>query len=93
MSHADSSGGGNSNPIGMAIAIAIATLGMIIGIYLLAKFAVGTHSVGAESSASTPEAIAQRIAPVAKLAVEGGPTVAASVAAPPAARMYLLQGE
>lgn len=85
MSHGESSGGGHSNAIGMAIAVTVGTLGMIIGIYLLAKFAVGTHTVGAASKVNTPEAVAQRIAPVAKMAVEGGPAVTGSVAAPPVA--------
>lgn len=85
MSHGESSGGGISNTIGMAIAIAVGTLGMIIGVYLLAKYAVGTHTIGAASNVNTPEVVAQRIAPVAKLAVEGGPAVTGSVAAPPGA--------
>lgn len=83
MSHGESSGG-KSNPVGMAIAIAVGTLGLVIGIILLAKYAVGTHAVGAGTQASTPEAITQRIAPVAKLAVEGGPAVTSAVAAPAA---------
>lgn len=84
MSHGESSGG-KSNAVGMAIAIAVGTLGLVIGIILLAKYAVGTHAVGAGTQATTPDAVAQRIAPVAKLAVEGGPAVASAVAAPPAA--------
>lgn len=84
MSHGESSGG-KSNAVGMAAAITVGTLGLVVGIVLLAKFAVGTHTVGAGTQASTPEAVAQRIAPVAKLAVEGGPAVASAVAAPPAA--------
>lgn len=83
MSHGESSGG-KSNAVGLAIATTVGTLGLVIGIILLAKFAVGTHPVGAGTQATTPEAVAQRIAPVAKLAVEGGPAVASAVAAPPA---------
>jgi cytochrome c5 len=83
MSHAESSGG-NSNPVGMAIAITVGTLMLVVGIILLAKYAVATHPVGKDTRATTPEAVAERIAPVAKLAVEGGPAVASSVAAPTA---------
>lgn len=83
MSHGESSGG-KSNPVGMAIAISVGTLGLVIGIILLAKFAVGTHKVGAGTQAATPEAVNERIAPVAKLAVEGGPAVSSAVTPPPA---------
>jgi cytochrome c5 len=82
MSHGESSGG-NSNAVGMAIAVSVGTLLVIIGIILLAKYAVDSHSVGAGSRAVTPEAVTERIAPVAKLAVEGGPAVKSSVAVPP----------
>jgi cytochrome c5 len=68
----------------MAIAITVGTLMLVVGIILLAKYAVGTHSVGQDTKASAPEAVAERVAPVAKLAVEGGPAVTASVSAPPA---------
>ncbi|MBL8506768.1 MAG: hypothetical protein JNJ51_10490, partial [Methylobacillus glycogenes] len=62
MSHAESPGG-KSNPVGMAIAIAVGTLMLVVGIILLAKYAVGTHSVGKDTKAATPEAVTERIAP------------------------------
>lgn len=83
MSHGESAGG-KSNPVGMAIAISVGTLSLVVAIILLAKFAVGTHKVGAGTPAVTPESVSERIAPVAKLAVEGGPAVTSAVAAPPA---------
>lgn len=75
-----------SNPIKTAIFVAVGALALIIGVFLLAKFAVGTHEVGATNElANTPEMVAKRIAPVAKLMVvqqAGGVPAAASAPAP-----------
>jgi cytochrome c5 len=84
MSHGEASGNGKSNPVGMAIAISIGTLVMIIGIILLAKFAVDTHPVGKDGNAFSEKETAKRIEPVARLAIEGGTPVASAVAAPAA---------
>ena len=60
-----------SHPVKMAIAVVVGAVGLVIGIVLLAYFAVGSHRVGeTESKANTPEAIAKRIAPVTTLAVD-----------------------
>jgi cytochrome c5 len=87
-----------SHPGKLAIWIGLGTVALIIGIILLAQFAVGAY--GGRSlqgdPAMSPEALARRIAPVAKLQVEGaaavapaapqGPKVATVAAAAPAAQ-------
>jgi cytochrome c5 len=77
-----------SNPIKTAIYVAVGALALIIGVFLLAKFAVGTHEIGATNeSANTPEKVAKRIAPVTTLLVvqqPGGVSAAASTPAPAA---------
>jgi cytochrome c5 len=89
-SHADSAS--KSNPVKIAIYVAVGALALIIGVYLLAKFAVGTHEIGATNElANKPEMVAKRIAPVTTLQVveqPGGVPAAASTpahAATPAA--------
>ncbi len=59
-----------SNPIKTAIFVAVGALTLIIGVFLLAKFAVGTHQIGATNElANKPEMVAKRIAPVVTLLV------------------------
>lgn len=59
-----------SNPVKMAIAVTVGAFALIIGIVMLAYFAVGTYSVGrGVEKANTPEEIAKRIAPVTALAL------------------------
>ncbi len=61
----------DSQPVRMAIFVTIGAVGLIVGIVMLAQFAVGSHRVGEnDAKANTPEAIAQRIAPLTKLALE-----------------------
>lgn len=83
-SHADSAS--KSNPITTAIYVAVGALALIIGVFLLAKFAVGTHEIGATNElANKPEMVAKRIAPVTTLLVvqqSGGVPAAASAPAP-----------
>lgn len=68
-----------SNPIKTAIYVAVGVLALIIGVFLLAKFAVGTHQLGASNElANNPEVVAKRIAPVVTLLV-----VPQAVATPP----------
>ena len=70
-----------THPVKLAIAVVVGALGLIVGVVLLAYFAVGSHRVGSgEAKANTPEAIANRIAPVVTLAVE---STKGSVAAVP----------
>jgi cytochrome c5 len=69
--HAPTEEGNASHPVKMAIAVTVGAFGLILGIVLLAHFAVGSHSVGDKvDKANTPEAIAKRIAPVTELAID-----------------------
>jgi cytochrome c5 len=89
--HNAPSSGQGTNPLKIAIFVVIGALALIIGIALLAHFAVGAHTLGASNEkANSPEAIARNIAPVASLAVDpskgpvpavGAPVVAAATAA------------
>ena len=83
-SHTDAKS--KSSPINTAIFVAVGVLALIIGVFLLAKFAVGTHEVGATNeTANSPEIVAKRIAPVTTLMVvaqPGGVTSAAETPAP-----------
>lgn len=81
-----------SHPVKMAIAVTIGAFALIIGIVMLAYFAVGSYSIGkGVDKANTPEAIAQRIAPVTALALDASkspapaltPVAAASKSAAP----------
>jgi len=85
MSHGEAPSGGKSNPVGLAIATTIGTLALVVGIILLAKFAVGTHSPGTDSKVMTAEETAKRIAPVAKLVVDPSGSALVAVAATPVA--------
>jgi cytochrome c5 len=84
-----------THPVKLAIWVVLGAVSLIVGIILLAQFAIGAY--GARSlendPAMAPDALARRIAPVAKLQIEGasavapapapaGPKVAAVVAAP-----------
>jgi cytochrome c5 len=71
-----------THPVKLAIWIAVGAFVMIVGIILLASYAVGSYSSGAESKAFTPEETAKRIAPVARLEVDGSKTSAAPAPAP-----------
>jgi len=73
-----------SNALQMAIWITVGTAALIVGIILLTRFAIGAYgSRSLEGSAAmSPEALAKRIGPVAKLQVEGGAPVAPAAEAP-----------
>ncbi len=60
-----------THPLKLAIAVIVGAVGLIIGIVMLAHFAVGGHSMGTSvDNANTPEVIAQRIAPVTTLTID-----------------------
>ena len=73
----------DTHPVRLAIAVVIGAAALIIGILLLAQFAVGSY--GARSMkgdpAMKPEAVAKRLEPVAQLAVD--PNAPAAPAAAP----------
>ncbi|MCY7388977.1 MAG: c-type cytochrome [Burkholderiales bacterium] len=69
--HDPSDESGGTNRLKMAIAVTVGAFALIIGVFMLAYFAVGSHTVGKSvDSANTPEAIAKRIAPVSTLEVD-----------------------
>jgi len=64
-----------SHPVKLAIGVAVGTVALIIALFLLASFAVGTHEIGsagkqlsAQEAAKQTADINQRIAPVAQSA-------------------------
>jgi cytochrome c5 len=67
-----------SHPVTLAIWIVVGTVSLIVGIILIAQFAIGAYGGRslANDPAMAPEALAKRIGPVAKLQVEGAPEVA-----------------
>ena len=75
-----------THPVKLAIFVAIGAVALVIGIILLAQFAVGLYGarqVGPKDPAMSAEAVAKRIAPVAYLAVD--PSAPKSTPAPTAA--------
>jgi cytochrome c5 len=93
-SHSGADAQKKSNPVKLAIAVAVGLLALILGIAGLASYSVGSFTLGATNEkARAPEAIAANIAPVTKLVVDpskgpvpgaGAGTVAAT--APSAAK-------
>jgi cytochrome c5 len=71
-----------SNPVKLAIGIGIGTVALIIAIILLVQLAVSTYGsrVSSDDPAMAPDAVAKRIAPVARLAID--PDAPAAPAAP-----------
>jgi cytochrome c5 len=73
-----------SHPAQLAIYIGIGTVALIVGIIMLAQLAIGMY--GGRSLDNDPgmsaEALARRIAPVAKLQLEGAAEVAPAAQAP-----------
>ena len=76
-----------THPAKLAIFITIGAVGLVVGIIMLAYFAVGSYRIGeADGKANSPEAIAQRIAPVITLAVEPPKTVTSPSAPAPVSK-------
>ena len=83
-----------THPVQLAIWVVIGAVALIVGIVLLANFAIGAYGGRSleNDPAMAPEALARRIGPVAKLQIEGAAAVApapeaakvATVAAAPA---------
>lgn len=72
-----------THPVKLAIWIGFGTVSLIVGIILLAQFAIGAYSARSleNDPAMAPEALASRIAPVARLQLEGAGAVAPAAAA------------
>ena len=78
----------DSHPVKLAIGVAVGAIALVVGIILLAKFAINAY--GARDLKDDPsmkaEAVAQRISPVAKVAVDpNAPAAPAPAPAAPAA--------
>ncbi len=69
-----------AHPVKLAIWIGIGTVSLVVAIILLAQFAIGAWGSRSleNDPAMAPEALARRIAPVAKLQLEGAGAVAAA---------------
>jgi hypothetical protein len=69
--HSDIVNADKSKPVKLAIAVTIGAVGLVVGIIMLAYFAVGTHQIGeANAKANSAEAVARRIAPATVLVVD-----------------------
>jgi cytochrome c5 len=76
-----------THPVKLAIGIAGGAVALVIGIILLAQFAVGlygTRTLKGDPSMA-PDAVAKRIAPVAKIEIDPNAPPPAAAAATPAA--------
>jgi hypothetical protein len=80
--HSDKINEDKSNPVKLAVVVTIGAVGLVLGIIMLAYFAVGTHQVGeADAKANSTQAIAQRIAPATVLAIDPSKGSAAATGA------------
>lgn len=85
-SHADTNN--QSNPIKLAIGIVVGTIALIICLAMLASLAIGAYGLGTTSSdkvAMSPENVAKRIQPVARVVVDESKKAVAAPSAVPAA--------
>jgi cytochrome c5 len=71
-----------SHPGKLALWIGIGTVALVVGIIMLAQLAVGLYGGRSleNDPSMKPEALVRRIAPVARLQLEGAPAVAAAAA-------------
>jgi len=89
----------DTHPVKLAIGVAIGAIALVVGIILLVQFAIGAYASRPlkDDPAMAPEAVAKRIAPIAKLEVDpnapapaaaapASPAVAAVAIPPPAAK-------
>jgi len=73
-----------THPVQLAIGVAVGAVALIIGIYLLTQFAVGAYGNRSmqDEAAMSPQAVAQRLAPVAREVIDPNAAPPASTAAP-----------
>jgi cytochrome c5 len=73
-----------THPVKLAIGVVIGAAALVVGIILLAQFAVGVYSSRSlkDDPSMAPEAVAKRIAPVASVEVDPKAPAAAAAAAP-----------
>lgn len=77
----------DSHPATVAITVLIGAIAVIVGIILLAQFAIGAYGVRSRKSdpIMSPERVAERIAPVAQVAIDPNAPSTLTTAAAPAA--------
>ncbi len=85
--HPDKVNEDKAHPVKLAVTVTIGAVGLVVGIIMLAYFAVGTHRVGeADAKANSADAVAQRIAPATMLVVDppkvSAPATTTAVTAP-----------
>ena len=79
---------GNANPVGMAIAVFVGAIALVIFIMLLAKFAIDTRPLGAGlDKAAAEAAIKQNLAPEVIISTVATPTAPPMLAAPVAIKV------
>ncbi len=73
-----------THPVKLAISVVVGAAALIVGIILMAQFAIGAYGDRSiqDDASMKPEALEARIGPVAKLQVEGAPAVAPAPEAP-----------
>jgi cytochrome c5 len=83
----------DTHPVKLAIGVVIGAIALIVGIILLVQFAIGMYAGRSlkDDPAMSPEAVAKRLAPVAKLAIDPNapPPAAAPAAAVPVASVTI----
>jgi cytochrome c5 len=77
----------DTHPLKLAIGVGIGAIALVVGIILLAQFAVGAYGSRSlkDDPAMSPEAVKKRLAPVANLYIDPNAPAAAAPAATPAA--------
>ena len=72
-----------THPVKLAVGIAVGAIALVIGIILLAQFAVGLYGSRTlkDDPSMAPEAVAKRIAPVAKVEIDPNAPAPAAAAA------------
>jgi cytochrome c5 len=74
----------DTHPVKLAIGVAIGAAALIVGIILMAQFAVGVYGSRSlkDDPSMSPEAVAKRIAPVASVEIDPNAPAPAPAAAP-----------
>ena len=77
----------DTHPVKLAIGVVIGAAALIVGILLLAQFAVGSYGARSmkDDPAMSPEQVARRLAPVAVIRIDPNAPAAVASAAPAAA--------
>jgi cytochrome c5 len=76
----------DTHPVKLAIGVVIGAVALIVGLILLVQFAIGMYAGRSlkDDPSMSPEAVAKRLAPVAKLAIDPNAPPPAAATAPAA---------